>query len=215
MLATTLPVMGQLAYQLDVKAWAKRIIRGGRVIEGAANELGIGVDELADQAGATDARTELLGRVIRAAGDAVTLEAKIPALTKVLANGLRDEAKIDEAVTFVKALKEMEASHFRGLAGLFEMWRTRRDDGWASRPDLRRITGQRLDDGIMTVLVSNGACTRRTYTDEDYPGEFPMWQITMFGIECLELLEYEPAVKYRKDGSGVKEFTSLADFLDG
>lgn len=193
LLASSLPVMAATAFALDAKAYRRRMARGGRVIEIAAQQLDVGVEEIAELAGDSDPRIELLGRVIEAAASTVTLEAKIAALGRVLAQGLRDDAGLDEAIMLVKVLTVLEIPHFRVLASLANLALIGGPNGWHDSAAIRVMTKLNLDaTPVMSDLVANGACMQNLRpTDEGPASVLLVWRITLFGRSCLDLLDYQ------------------------
>lgn len=96
-------------------ALVRRLSRGSRALEIAADELDVGLDLLCERATADDVRLELLARVLEAAGR-TPLKEKIPALGLVLADGLREGGNVDEAFLLAAALDDLEAPHVRSVA---------------------------------------------------------------------------------------------------
>lgn len=201
MIATTLPVIAELAFDLDRRAWVKRIVRGGQVIEAAAEDLDITVAELAEKTAQSDAGTELLGRIIRAAGSTLTLEKKIPALAKALAMGLRDDTRIDEAASLASALEAIEVGHVRVLGALHQAFQnTEWENQWVSGDEIREMSGLEVRGlSLMNVLVAHGLAQQEAggFDGGDATGRAsgipPVWQITQFGVVVLDFLGYEPS----------------------
>lgn len=195
MLASTLPVIAKTAFELDRRAWQRRLLRGGVTLESAAHKLEVSVDDLALIASESDARTELLGRVLEAAASTATLEEKVHALGRVLANGLRDDAKIDEALIMVAILNDLEAVHARALRALAERAKdkTARDKGWSDDSDLHTFTGQWIQDlPVMSVLTHHRLCDEEAYQFEDTNIPIPIWKITSLGEQVVRLLGTRP-----------------------
>lgn len=105
----------QTAFSLDERAWRRRALRGARTLQVAAEELGVGIDELDQVIGSSSERQELLARVLEASSRTMTLPEKVDVLGRVLAGGIRDDAKLDEAAILAAALLDMEAPHARVL----------------------------------------------------------------------------------------------------
>lgn len=110
-----LPVAVLAALRLDAKAAAARLTRAARSVEVAAQELGVEVEELERRAGATEEALSLTARVLAASANAVRADDKIKALGKVLALGLDQDTRMDEALLLAAALEDMEAPHVRML----------------------------------------------------------------------------------------------------
>lgn len=209
--ATTLPFAAKVAHELDVRVWRHRVIRGGEALEVAAGELEISLEDLVAEAAQSDARTELLGRVIAAAASTVNLTTKIRALGVALANALRDEAKLDQAVDLVALMAVMEPPHLRALSSLYDRWEHDTDerDGWTTTEQIMTSTGQSVrNSAVMEALTSHGGVHQRTmalmeggYAIASYSLS---WRITDLGLDCLQLLGYEPVVK-RPVGSRLPE----------
>lgn len=195
-LATTLPFAAKLAHALDVRAWQQRVLRGGQALEAAAAELAIDLEGLAHEAARSDPRTELLGRVIAAAASTVNLTAKIKALGVVLANGLRDDSKVDQAVDLVALLAIMEPPHLRALGVLYDRWENNSDDrdGWTTTEHIAAATGQSVrNSAVMEALTSHAACHQRPAALMNNDGYLPVayslsWRVTDLGLDCLLLL---------------------------
>ncbi len=96
--------LASAAFALDKRAYEARQVRRVQVIQGAVERMGVEVDEFMEKAGESDARMELVGRVLEAASTTVTLKSKIDGLSRVLASGLSDDAKVDEAVLLAGCL---------------------------------------------------------------------------------------------------------------
>ncbi len=101
-------------WKMSQDAFVSRFRRGEAVIEVAAGELRMTPDELVDLVGTDPARIELVARIIEAAGR-TTMEPKIRALGRVLALGLLDDTRVDEAIILADALGDLEAPHVHML----------------------------------------------------------------------------------------------------
>src|SRR4051794_34708234 len=109
---------------------AQRIVRrweqnAGAALTVAADLLDAGLDIFDERLPGHDERVELLARVIEGAARA-TMEAKVKAFGRVLAEGLRDDGDVDEALMLASALAAIEAPHVAVLAHL---------DAYPQRPD--------------------------------------------------------------------------------
>lgn len=102
-----------LALRFDQLNAKQAVTRAGYVAHLASQEFGH--EELERLATSDDIRQELMARVLRAAAR-TPLEDKLPALARVLADGLRDDAKVDEALVLAGALDDLEAPHVQVLA---------------------------------------------------------------------------------------------------
>jgi hypothetical protein len=108
------PVL-KMTLALDKDSWERRGQRGARAVAIAANEAGYEWEEFSQRVRSSDARSELCARVLDAAAHTVDLETKVDALGRVLAMGIRDDAKFDEAVMLADALRDLESPHVRVL----------------------------------------------------------------------------------------------------
>lgn len=101
------------ALVLGVKAYgwavARRQRQAGHAMEVAATCLG-GLNILEERLASHDERVELLARVLEAAGRS-NLDAKVRALGRVLADGVRDGGNVDEAFALAAALGDLDAVH--------------------------------------------------------------------------------------------------------
>jgi hypothetical protein len=110
----------QTVWALDKKAYELRMLRGARTVQVATEELGCDLDGLHSMASESDTRSELAARVLEASARTVTAEEKVDALGRVLAMGLGDDARFDEALLFADALRDLEAPHIKILAEIHE-----------------------------------------------------------------------------------------------
>jgi hypothetical protein len=107
-----------LAWRLAEQAGRRQQQNQQRVIEVAAECLG-GLDILEARTAGYDERVELVARVLEAAGPS-TLEEKVQALGRVLAEGVREEGDIDEAFALAATLDDLEGVHVLLLQYLAE-----------------------------------------------------------------------------------------------
>jgi hypothetical protein len=103
-----------LAMRFDAANWQQSIGRAAYTTQLAADAVG-GEQELERLATTDEHRLELTARVLRAAAR-TPLADKLPALARVLADGLDDDAKVDEAFVLAAALDDLEAPHVQVLA---------------------------------------------------------------------------------------------------
>jgi hypothetical protein len=96
--------------QIAGDARRQRIGSAEHLLAVTGDDLGKSPDELREIVVSDPRLLELAARVIEAAGR-TTMEDKLQALSRVLANGLRDDAAIDEAVFVADALSAMEPPH--------------------------------------------------------------------------------------------------------
>lgn len=212
----------KLGFALDKKAQIKRQERRIQAMSVALTELDISLEDFAERVAESDARTELLSRVLEAAASTVTLEAKVEALGKVLARGLHDHTKIDEAISLVKILVgEMESAHLRALAAVNYRFMAGKGQTqtWSTAWDIKEITGQSIrNTSVMNTLVANGACVLWTMPEAkdglvalEYN---PRWRITLFGFLVLKLLGYELPLRTDENGTDDDEPGLLDEYDD-
>lgn len=106
----------QTVWELDTRGHERRLLRGARTVQVATEELGCGLDELHSTVAGSDPRSELFIRVVEASARTVSAAEKVDALGRVLAMGLSDDARFDEAVLIADALRDLEAPHIKLLA---------------------------------------------------------------------------------------------------
>lgn len=154
-----------------------------QAIDIAYHELPDGAD-LEDMILADQARTELFRRVVQAAGRS-TIEEKIPALGRVLARGLPDDDRVDEALLLATALSVMDAPHVQVLGFL-----GRRAPG--DRPPMKEDLvvlfpkhSRQLLPGLLGTLVTHGLIVEG---NPRKPGQMDKWTVTPLGARCVELL---------------------------
>lgn len=100
----------------EIAEW--RQASAAAVLDGAARRLGQSPDRLVDSAAHWPESAQLLAETLTAAARTLN-EQKIRALSRALANGLRDdEARPDEEQLVVSALAEVEAPHIKVLTHL-------------------------------------------------------------------------------------------------
>lgn len=169
--AAVTPAM-RMAWDLGGMALMRRLTRGSRVLEIAAQQLDITTEALGRAATADPARLELLARVLESAGR-TALDEKVDALGRILAMGLGSEgAALDHAFLIAAALDELEEPHLRFLrfferaskgAGvepdlLFDVWQVMADFG-SSGPMLD------LQESVNQTLVRHGLAAGREPTE--------------------------------------------------
>lgn len=187
----------KLAHRLLSRAQDRREDRAARALEQAAEILDVGIDIFDERVINHDDRLELLARVLEAAAR-TSLEEKVTALARVLAEGLRDGGSVDEAFVIAAALADLEAAHVIVLNHLAvkplppeELWDKPGEPprGWDRNqladalPDVEAIL-----DGVLAVLEGHGLV--RLQTDSTWAGVLAIAQraITPLGRRCLFLL---------------------------
>ncbi len=172
--------------------------KAGRALQVAADALDAGLDIFDERLPGHDERVELLARVIEAAARS-TLEAKVTALGRVLADGLREEGDTDEALLLAAALAAIEGPHVGVLAHLHahpqipaELVRAGVESSIGWRPDqvaheLPQVGG--VVEAVFAVLAGHGLI--RDAGAINYPGTIgpSIWRIATLGRRCLFLLD--------------------------
>lgn len=118
LLGAVLPVAVVTAARLDNRAHELRVQRAAQTLARAAEELNVELEQVEEAVVDRPVLTELLARVLAASANAATAQEKVDALGVVLAQGLRDDAKLDEAFVLAAALHDIEAPHLRVLAAM-------------------------------------------------------------------------------------------------
>jgi len=189
------PVL-KLLCRIGNRALDRRQDRQIQALEQAARILDVDLDAL-EVLGASDAdRLELLARVLEAAAR-TPLDEKVTALSRVLAEGLRDEDSAREALVIVAAMADIEAAHAFVLQYLAmtplppeerRMPNHPEPRGWeasqlaAAIPEVAEIL-----DGLLAVLSGHGLI--RDQGGLVYPGSVgpAVWRVTALGRRCLLL----------------------------
>jgi hypothetical protein len=164
----------------------------------AAKNLDPGVDIFKEASPHYKARLELLAQVFAAAAS-TPLDEKVNALGDVLADGLADDAEIDDSFLLAASLDAIEAPHIEVLrhinahpVPLVEL-RSDRDDeprGWQADhlvQALPRLAA--ILDGLIAVLAGHGLL--KDMGGVTYPGSVgpAVWTISDLGRRCLFLLD--------------------------
>ena len=189
-----------LTLKLGALAMQRRQQRQQQVIEVAAEHLG-GLEVLNqifdEQIPHHDERLELLGRVLEAAGRS-TMPAKVQALGRVLADGLRDDAQLHEAFALAAGLEDMEGVHVQLLQYLADHPRPpeaiRGLDspgplGWEVR-ELQQVEPEvaSLVEPIVAVLNRHGLVSPSGGLAFAGSGGPPLYSVAPLGERCLWLL---------------------------
>lgn len=203
------------AWRLDQLSFAPRLARAARTVEVAGEELNVDVPTIERMAVRDEATTSLVGRVLAASANAATAQEKIDALGRVMALGLSDGDRVDEALMLARALDDLEAPHVRTLTAVGQVRHVRDDEvfEWhfpSFRPEpwegdlyslqqLRDVAGgEQVAPAVIGVLVRHGLLVqsiRRTpnphgsLTGKPPMDETPVWSITELGTNCLRLLQ--------------------------
>lgn len=104
------PVLSSVQEHIYHKWNAIRIENSAHVIEDAAFNLGISPEGFLDVVREDPKLLALTAQAMNVAASTV-LQQKIKVLGRLVANGVQDEAKVDESVMFLAALQDIEAPH--------------------------------------------------------------------------------------------------------
>ena len=148
--ATAAPIVLAIANTAAVKRLGRRRAEhAADTLLDAADAAGLHLSEFLDVAVSDDRRQELLTRALGIAQDA-SLRAKRRALGRALANGVvRDEARIDEELLFMRAVEDVDEMHIR-LLGLMANPVPEPAPGWTSGMIERADPG--LRGGVFALL---------------------------------------------------------------
>lgn len=198
--APALAALWRGARAADERQWQQ----AAEATQTAADALDVEPEAVVDQALADPGRTELLRRVVQAAGRSA-IEDKVHALGRVLATGLHDDgARLDEALPLAAALAELDPAHVRLLAHMAD--RGMYTDHPAQLGDRPRLGLHRLGEAlpgselvatsVMRTLERHGLADDpnpgvmdggdMSITDPDHIG--PGYAVTPLGRRCLDLL---------------------------
>lgn len=134
----------------------------------ACEEPGVDVPELERMAVRDAATTSLVGRVLAASANAATAQEKIDALGRVLAAGLSDDDRLDEALVLAAALDDPEAPHVQVLAVIAgqvhwskgtaaQVRMVSEGSGWSGDELKRRLRYYRLTiEAVLATLERHG-----------------------------------------------------------
>lgn len=166
----------------------------------AAHVSGATIEELAEQVRSDPDLLELFG-LISYEASATTLQAKLLALGRVLANVLEDKAKLDLDYTIADALGVVEPAHLKVLAHLDRTWRGQAGEAieiyalHEALPELglglRPILSALLSKALVAEQVQYGEPARAPRLG---PQQLPLmsvqelrrlWTITEFGHDIL------------------------------
>lgn len=217
LVGAVLPQLMEAAVRMDERARTHRLERAARTLGRASDVLNVGLPELERLATRDEARTELLARVLAASAHTATAAAKVEALGRVLADGLRDDARLDEALLLAAALHDLEAPHVRllvamGYVGLrggtpptWEWmdpwaWNNHEANGYTMRDLASAAGGDVAAPAVLAVLQRHGLVAagngRRDVMAEISMGarqgsqlpRLPSFEVTRLGTVCLRLL---------------------------
>jgi hypothetical protein len=178
-----------------IQAFVRRALtfnaeRTTRALDGAAHEAGISVGELLEWAGTNERRALFTAEVI-AAAQATLLDAHIRVLSKVLADGIRDDAVVDTDMLLVRTLADIEKPHLQVLQQVAQDRTGEPVDlkGWQAGDLVGVLPHVALVlDPVLAVLSRHGLIDDETRGTYDRPHE-QRWVLTGYGRRCLKLLE--------------------------
>lgn len=173
----------------------RRLQQASEVIDEAATRLEIEPDELLARA-ESDPRAESLTAQAMIAGADAVLASKLRALAQVLANGLSDDAKVDESLLMVRIIADIEAPHVQLLARMA----VHRE---LAAEQLLAIGSGIAQDTVLATLVRHGVVSSWDKVEDQHStdvvqGEVftvmtgtstdTMWKVTGIGRALLRLL---------------------------
>lgn len=191
-LASPLQPALQLAFTTIAEADRRMYQQVAQALDIAIDETDGGAPQVERLALADPARTELFRRVVQAAGRS-TLEAKIPALGRVLAQGLPDGDTVDLALVIADGLTTIEAPHLQVLhvlEGKAEMLNpdgtlTSLGPGWPNGALQVKLPGHIVVlPALLSTLERHGLVLDLGKSDT---GGIH-WTISTLGRLCLDLL---------------------------
>lgn len=194
------PVVISALVRVTREVIRRRQNRAGRLLLTAAEAVG-GLDIFEERLYSHDERVELLGRVLEAAARTTTLEAKIRALSRVLVDGLADDADMGEAFILAAALTDVEAPHIKVLEYIDAQpvppleSRPHKDlepQGWEANYLARALPEvAEILDGLIAVLARHGLL--KEIGGVTYPGSVgpAMLTISRLGQRLVFLLSHE------------------------
>lgn len=180
--------------RVSIAVWDSRRRKAERLLDTAAEMVG-GMDVFLGRALQDDNRVELIARVLEAGGRS-RLEDKIPALARVLADGIGEAGDVDEAHVLAAALDAIEGLHVTVLrhmdtndpvprtatpgAHLWELHQLA-----AYFPTLASLPN------LLAVLSAHGLAVQSG--GRSYPGSTgpPIWSVSELGRRCLYLLRQQ------------------------
>lgn len=190
------PVTASALLHLTREVIRRRQKNPENVLNRAAESVG-GLDILEERLFSHDERIQLLGRVLEAAAR-TTLEKKVRALTRVLVDGLQDDADMGEAHILAEALAAIEEAHALVLQRIHdepvapEETRINQNTGW-ERNDIAQAMPEfnTTLDGILAVLAGHGLLMDMGRVN--YPGKVGpvIWTISPLGSRIVFLLSHE------------------------
>lgn len=180
----------------------RREERAAQVMAVGAGLSNAGIDRFAETIESSPELLALLAETVQAAME-TSLEAKIYALGRCLANGVRDDARVDAERLRVRGLARIETQEAKLMAVLAEAAPVRPADpergipengrwlGWPRTKILDELPGlEGVLDASIALLVAEGLAIDAGVGT--YGGGGPgreQWVLTEFGRDCLRLLQ--------------------------
>ncbi len=180
--------------RVSIAVWDHRRRRAERLLDAAAEMVG-SMDILLGRALQNDDRVQLIARVLEA-GCRSRLQAKIPALARVLADGIDDTGDVDEAHVLAAALDAIEGLHVTVLRHMDTHDPTPSTVEPGTRVwELHQLTADfpllMSLPNLLAVLSAHGLVTQgggRTFPGSTGP---PSWSVNELGRRCLYLLRQQ------------------------
>lgn len=162
-----------------------RTRRVGRFAQTATEAAGCTLDELIAEASAYPEKLELLAQAVEGASRSLS-DQKIDLLARMAAHGIRDDAKVDETLIRLDAVRPLEMPHLRVLLLLYR----RRTFEGAARYYWRRDELIEFDPGFGTAINGVAAKLASLALADLQPDGREGWSIhlTRFGYECARFL---------------------------
>ncbi len=170
--------------------YRNRAKRVARFAETAAREAGCTIDELLADAAAYPEKLELLVQTAEAASRALADE-KVDLLARIIAQGIRDNAKVDETLIIADAVRTLEMPHLRLLALLAQRPKVTPDGIVPCRWDMTEVVKELPDFGAalngVAAKLESLALSHLTVVDPG-TGRAAWLQLTSFGFECAQYM---------------------------
>jgi hypothetical protein len=147
-----------IALRIDRAHRETAVARAAYTTQLTADAVGRSLDDLEQLVQQTTAQTSLTARILAAAAR-TPLEQKLPALARVLANGLDGSTTVDVAFLLAAALDDIEAPHIHVLTAIRDEKPppdevSALSDGWADWMLANRFPGYRAVLPVLTNTLS-------------------------------------------------------------
>src|SRR6266567_528387 len=182
--------------------WEQRRERIQRFAGEAEKTSGTGMDQLLVEATADPRALEMLARSVEAAARSLDDE-KIDLLARIFVSGVRDSAKVNEAVILIEALRQLEVPHLRLLTVLSNpgphlVPGRATEDRPRTPANMARIPAWRVEDiltedpglrGAFDALVARLYALGFVYDEGSGRLDYePLWFLTPLGRTCVQYL---------------------------